>query len=1151
MRPLAADGPQRRASNPGHSAWVAANAGSGKTQVLVHRVIRLLLEGTLPERILCITFTNAAAAEMSKRLFRDLGEWIALDDEALAQKIRSLTGDKLAQLSLARARRLFACALDAPGGLKIQTIHSFCERLLQRFPIEAGVVPGFRVLSEEQAAELLSAAARLLLTTQADESESECIRTVVRYAGAQQFDGLLKELLKKPQFVLQLAEASMRRQALDLALSLKPGTTPQTVAAAALASIDRQSYLRAADSLDALGNNAARLAQSIRAGLAEPSEERAFDHLRDMCLTKEGECRRYFPPAGLQKTDPAAARFLESELRRLEPLFNEYRASVMAKATDSLLHLGVQIIAAYERAKRALGTYDYDDLILKSLGLFSAPSHRSWVLYKLDSGIDHILIDEAQDTSPEQWQIVQNLTEDFFAGAGAREETVRTIFAVGDEKQSIFSFQGADPRYFRAMRDYFAGRIAASGAKLDKVPLTVSFRSTAAILDAVDAVFANEVHQPSRIGAEGLVEVWPLEEGEDQPQRDPWCAPVDHALADRPRRRLARRIARTIRQWIDEKELLPSRGRPIQPSDILILVRNRTNLMDELVRALKNEQLPVAGADRLELTSHIAVMDLIALGQFASLPEDDQMLACVLKSPLVERDDGCVIDEEDLFNLAHGRGASTLWQQLEKAVAMGLPYRNAFERLGRWRRDAEWKPSYEFFSTVLNECGGLARIVSRLGSEAVEPVGEFLSRCLDYDEEYAPSLTGLLSSLAAQSTVVKRDMDFGAGEIRVMTVHGAKGLESNIVILPDTCNVPDPSLHPKILFTPVEIAGRKLEVPLWRVKIDRDHDLIARLREEHQQRQLEEHNRLLYVAMTRAADRLYVCGSAGKDLAQQCWYSRIESGLKQKNIGSSCAGPDGRAVWRYCPSRQAMEGGQPSMLAEDMPLPEPLPDWLKSKPAPEPASLPWLAPSKAAESLSVNRETIEKVRSPLNRPFESALERGSHIHRLLQSLPALPLDLREARAKAYLSLKAHRLTAEEQQEISATVLQLLTYRAFSSVFSPESLAEAPIVARVKLKDGRIVPVSGRIDRLIVKDDEVLILDFKSNRPPPDGPEDVDSSYVRQLALYRQAMLLLYPERAVRAGLLWTEGPRLMELPAILLDRSLDEGYSQARVTQGS
>jgi ATP-dependent helicase/nuclease subunit A len=1138
MRPLSADGPQRRASDPSASAWVSANAGSGKTQVLVHRVIRLLLDGTLPERILCITFTNAAAAEMSKRLFRDLGAWIALDDEALLQKIRALLGDKIDRLSLSRARRLFACALDAPGGLKIQTIHAFCERLLQRFPVEAGVVPGFTVLGEQSAAELLSASGRLVLTGDAGGSEAESIGTVVQYAGPQAFDVLLKELLKRPHLLTQFADEQDRRRALAIAMRLEPGTTAQSVAESALAGIDRDAYSRAAAALEALNSSAAKLAQSIRAALSESSAERAFAELRAICLTKEGECRKHFPPAQLSKIDPRAALFLQTELQRLLPFCDQYRAAVVVEASASLLHLGSKIIGNYERAKRALGSYDYDDLIFKSLGLFASPTHRGWILYKLDGGIDHILIDEAQDTSPQQWQIIQNLTEDFFAGAGARGEIIRTVFAVGDEKQSIFSFQGADPRYFRAMRDYFSSRIAAAGAKLEKVPLTVSFRSTAAILEAVDAVFSEEVHQPSRIGAAGLVEIWPLEEGEDRSERDPWRAPIDCVLADQPRRRLARRIARTIRKWIDTREILTSRGRPIQPSDILILVRRRTTLMDELVRALKLENLPVAGADRLELTTHIAVMDLIALAHCALLPQDDQMLACVLKSPLLERDDGCSIDDEDLFGLAHGRGKTTLWQRLQDAVAAGKPYRNAYSRLEAWQRDAGWKPPYEFFSTVLNEHDGLAQIIARLGSEAVEPVSEFLSRCLDYDREYAPSLTGFLSWVTAQGAVIKRDMDFGSGEIRVMTVHGAKGLESNIIILPDTCTVPDRALHPKIFFPTVRIGGRMLEVPVWRVRLDRDHQLIDAMRNDYQERQFEEHARLLYVAMTRAADRLYICGSAGSDLPDQCWYRRIERALKEKNIGRLCRDADGRTVWRHEHEQRSPPWEQGDSRKNASIALEALPSWATAPAKPEPQSQPWLATSRAVDPGSLDREICEEFRSPLAQPDTAAFKRGALIHRLLQSLPDLPFEIRENRAKTYLSLKGHGLSSQQQQEIFSTVMRLLNHHAFATVFAPESLPETPIAARVKLSDGSIVPIVGRIDRLIIRPAEVFILDFKSNRPPPEMPEKVDSLYIRQMSLYRRAMLQLFPDKIVRAALLWTEGPKLMELPVELLDSSL-------------
>ncbi|HEY7765922.1 MAG TPA: double-strand break repair helicase AddA [Aestuariivirgaceae bacterium] len=1136
MRPLSADGPQRRASNPFISAWVSANAGAGKTQVLVHRVVRLLLEGILPERILCITFTNAAAAEMSKRLFRDLGEWIALDDETLTLKLRRLSGSDIDSAKLSRARRLFASALDAPGGLKIQTIHAFCERLLQRFPVEAGVVPGFGVLSEQTAVEILSASGRLVLTGEVSELDSECLNTVVRYAGAQAFDELLKELLKQPHLVTQFASPGERRAALETAMDLAPGTTPDAVIASAVAGLDRLAYARTADALERLGGSAAKLAQSLQALLVEGVPDRVFSVLKEIYLTKEGDCRKNFPPAALARTDLPLARFLEAEMRRLDTLIDRHRAATLVEASAALLHLGGKIIGNYERAKRALGSYDYDDLIFKSLGLFANPAQRGWVLYKLDAGIDHILIDEAQDTSPEQWKIIESLTEDFFAGAGARGEAVRTIFAVGDEKQSIFGFQGADPRFFRAMRDYFAGRIAAAGSKLEKVPLTVSFRSTKAVLQAVDAVFPEEIHEPWRLGAAGLVEIWPVELGEDIPARDPWLPPLDYAPAEAPRRLLARRIARRIRQWFDDKEILPGRGRPIEPSDILILVRTRTTLMDEIVRALKIENLPVAGADRLELTTHLAVMDLIALGHFALLAEDDQMLACVLKSPLIERDDGENIDDDDLLRLAHGRGKTSLWHRLEQAVRDGLPFSKALGRLSAWRRAASDKPPFEFFSTVLNDHGGLVRIAARLGQEAIEPVGEFLSRCLDHDREYPASLTGFLNWIATQGAFIKRDMDIGAGEIRVMTVHGAKGLESNVVILPDTCGTPELGKHPKIFFPPITIAGREIEVPLWRVKLDRDPLKIEALRDAYQAEQLEEHGRLLYVAMTRAADRLYVCGSSTRELNEDCWYRRIDTALRGRNLGRELPGPDGRSVWRHEHEQQV----PPPEAREQQQIepPGPLPAWAKAPASPEPRSPSWLAPSRAA-ALD-RRQEAERVRSPLTCESNTGLKRGALIHRLLQSLAALPKPLRRERAGIYLALRGHGLAQDEQQEILRTVFGLLDHEIFAPVFAEGSLAEVPIVARVELGPGTSIAIDGRIDRLITGPDQILILDFKSNRPAPDRLESVDPSYIRQLALYRRAMLQLYPGLPVRAGLLWTEGPKLMELPEALMESHLHE-----------
>jgi ATP-dependent helicase/nuclease subunit A len=481
--------------------------------------------------------------------------------------------------------------------------------------------------------------------------------------------------------------------------------------------------------------------------------------------------------------------------------------------------------------------------------------------------------------------------------------------------------------------------------------------------------------------------------------------------------------------------------------------------------------------------------------------------------------------------LAHARGRQTLWQRLQQAVTDGRPYRSALAQLEAWQEDAGWKSPYEFFTGVLNEHAGMSRIVARLGQEAVEPIGEFLSRCLDHDLENAPSLQSFLGWFTDYGAIIKRDMDLGSGEIRVMTVHGAKGLESNIVFLPDTCAMPDRNKHPKLLFPLVEINGAMAEVPLWRVRLDCDHQVIARMRADHHQHQLEEHGRLLYVAMTRAADRLYVCGASTRDLSDRCWYSRIRSAMMR--IGRPVVDAEGRTLLRYERAAAA-----PAIAAPPRPAPlaaavPPLPSWAETPPAAEEQAPIWLSPSQA-----VNRVNAAEITSPLLEAGAGRFRRGILIHRLLQSLPDVPPPEREDRARAYLSHSGHDLALAARDEIVATVMRLLNDAAFSGIFAPGSLAEIPLAAHVRLADGRELPIVGRIDRLVVNPAEVLILDFKTNRPPPAAIENADPAYVRQLALYRRAMSQLYPDRVIRAALLWTEGPRLMELPAIVMDEAL-------------
>ncbi len=1126
MRAPADVPPQERASNPETSAWVSANAGSGKTHVLVNRAIRLMLAGTLPQRILCLTYTVAAATEMNRRLFDHLGRWIAFDDKALAHHIRTLAGDSDVALDLDQARRLFARALDTPGGLKIQTIHAFCEQLLQRFPVEAGVVPGFRVLEDRQALDFIADSRHSVLLD--GGTVPDRLAEIVAHAGEGPFDALIGELVRRRPPFLALEVAEHRRALLARVMQLTHGGTATDLASDVLASLDSDAYVEVANRLGTCGVRAGELARSIGDCLASRSPEDAFGALRSVFLTDAGEPRSEtrFIPARLRDGHPGSAAFLLAEQDRLLPLFKAYDATRIVDLTGALCDIGGRIVAHYERRKQAAGAYDYDDLIRRTLRMFSS-LNSGWVLYKLDGGIDHVLLDEAQDTSRDQWSIVQSLSEEFYAGRGVRPELLRTIFAVGDEKQSIFGFQGASPEVFRAMGRHYGQRSREAGLAFEEVELNVSFRSSQAVLDMVDAVFPGGSHFARRRNVAGRVELWPLETMESQAERDPWRAPTGYALRDRPRRRLAARIAATIRGWIDAQELLPSEGRPIRPSDIMILVRNRTTLMDELVRALKTAGLPVAGADRLALTSHIAVMDLMALGRAALLPADDQMLACVLKGALLARDDDLPIDDDDLFALCHGRGAATLWDRLAAAVAAGRPFAKALSLLRAWRDEALNRPPFEFYMSVLDTPGVHGRLLARLGGEAEEPIDAFLTQCLDYDRAHSPSLEGFLHWLDGEQAMIKRDMDHGLGEIRVMTVHGAKGLESNVVILPDTLSLPDRAKDPGILMCEADVNGQRVEVPVWRVKDGKDHPVVEGLRDRLRDAALLEHDRLLYVAMTRARDRLYVCGhpdrAGSRELGAQCWYARIETAVKSH--GRSVTDAEGRTVWRYesaadAPAAIAMPAvaGEPPAPAAALPL------WVLAPAPPEPGARSWQSAARLTEPGG------ERITPPLDGRDPRRYRRGILIHRLLQVLPGLAPATREPAGRRFLSQPGHELGSAEQREILASVMRLLSDSRFAAVFGEGSLAEVPFAAEV---EG--TAVTGRIDRLVVTQSEILILDYKTNRPPPAAIADADPDYIRQLALYRRALLAIFPRRRIRTGLLWTEAPSLMEIPAAMLD----------------
>ncbi len=902
---------QTAVSNPDVSAWVAANAGSGKTHVLAQRVINLLLKGVEPEKILCITFTKAAAANMAKRVFDTLGKWTKLDDHALD---KAISGSGVATNAATRtlARRLFARALETPGGLKVQTIHAFCTQLLHQFPFEANVAARFAVLDDAERTQLLEKLTLDVLLQGAEGPDSPIGRAlaVAMTAGADQtFREVVRSAIAKGDMIRQWIDQSGGKNEALAALSITLGVDPAMTLAQVEQEVVNSPILPPSEwpAVAAVCQTSSKNDQNQGDRLtlaARLSGREQVETYLGVFIGSNSKPRANLLTQGLAKKQPALAQQLLDEQNRVLALRETRNAILCRDRSAALITVVSEVLKRYSGEKQRRGLVDYDDLIDKALGLLRN-TDAAWVHFKLDLGIDHLLIDEAQDTSAKQWEIVRRLVEEFTTGAGARPGT-RTIFAVGDEKQSIFSFQNAAPRYFAEMRAFFEKRHTDSDLKFEYRQLEHSFRSCESVLGAVDIVFKDIAASvtsdsqggiPAHIalpGAQpGVVEIWDTIKPEKREPIEGWDAPFDTVSEVSPRVKLARRIARTVRRLIDAREPVGLDRRPVRYGDVMVLVRQRGSLFEAIIRALKNEGVEVAGADRLVLTEHIAVMDLMALADALLMPHDDLALAAVLRSPLFG------FSDQELFDIAADRDRKTLRAAL--ADHSGEKFTKASAELEALAYMARRVTPFAFFAHILGANGGRRRFLARLGLEANDALDEFLNLALDYERHEAPSLQGFMAWLREARAEIKRDMEIKRDEVRVMTVHGAKGLEAPIVILADTITPPAGPRPPRLLTLadgPLIWVGRKAD----------DVAPVATARALYQRDTEDEYRRLLYVAMTRAADRLVVCGAEGvRGRPQGCWYDLVREPLSALLVEEQ---DDGETVWRY--RKGAGSGAAPS-----------------------------------------------------------------------------------------------------------------------------------------------------------------------------------------------------------------------------------------------
>ena len=1131
--------PQVLASNPKASVFVGANAGSGKTSTLVKRVARLLLAGAKPEAILCVTYTKAGAAEMQRRLFSDLGAWAIMDDGRLTEELAKIDE---AGRDLSQARALFARALETPGGLKIQTIHAFCEKLLRRFPLEAGVSPGFSVLEDAAAAEVSTRARDAVAAfaiTHRDGAVGDAYAHFSVELDYQAFNAMFAKFESERAAISNYVARCETADGFEVDVWRRCGfaapTSRAAIEAPAVARIRWGQWKRAAEALAASGNKTDRdravAMQAVNAGSA-------FAEVWAIFSTKANTPLKRLTTVSV---DPAITAWMIEEQARHVDTFAALTALAVAEDTVHALTLAAAYAGCYEAAKDARGALDFGDLIARSHQLLMIRADAAWVLYKLDGGLEHVLLDEAQDTAPAQWDILRTLTGEFFTGAGAGPAG-RTVFAVGDEKQSIFSFQGAAPERLAVEARAFAGMVTHAAGRFENVHLKASWRSAPEVLAFVDQVIlapelrvglspddgagvrAIPITHLARREPGGCVEVWPLEADGDAPDFDPW-GPVDAESAASGNKRLARRIAASIRAMITSGDGVRDRGthtlRPCGAGDVLILVRRRGVLFHEIIRALKREGVAVAGADRLKLSEHGVFADLQALGRFARFPSDDLTLAALLRSPF------CDLDEESLFDLAHGRRGS-LWDDLNARADERPAWRAATDFLAWALAEADRSAPFDFYGRALNRLDGVGRtmrrrILTRMGAEGEEALDAFIAQAQAAEARGVHDLETFLARIAATELEIKREADEGqtpgGGEVRVMTVHGAKGLEAPIVILPDTTTRATSQGGP-LLTTPD--GGY-----LWAPRKGDDCPASSEARGARETATGEESARLLYVALTRARDRLILCGVEGQTARfEGSWYDFVRRAFDEMVIRAFVMEGGGEA-WRYGPDPVRAEAADAAPADVT-----PLPAWTSG-----------LAPAESPLARYASPSNLDdEAKNPAPSPLLSVgglgrYRRGDLIHRLLQLLPDLPDGDRPAAAARILA-RERDLTGDQRAEMTAAALAVLGDPTFAAVFGPGSRAEAAIAGgAASLPNG--LKLSGRIDRLVVTSDRVLVVDFKTNRPAPDRIEGADPTYIRQMALYAAVLAEVFPGRAVEAALVWTDGPKLMPVPAAMMSASLE------------
>ena len=1089
---------QAKASDPAASVFVSANAGTGKTKLLTDRVLRLLLSGAPADAILCVTYTRAAAAEMRNRIFKRLADWAIIPAKALGEDLENMGIHTPSQDMRRRARSLFAEILDNDDGPRVETVHSFCQSILRRFPIEAGVAPHVQLADDDEQSRLkamaranilyhpspeLAASVLLIAEAVSEGRADEIVNDFINRAVGLDSPDCLAQIESHFRDDLGVVSADTERDMLMARLDLIQVEKLRAVSVALQTSKSKIQIDRGA---------------KMAVWLAQTGEGRIkkLSFLAD-ALFSAGKPRKQLSNADIRETSPQIDAIQKQAIETIKPLLPDRAAQICRDRTMALYRFGMAFNQEYSRLKTQRGLLDYNDLITRTNNLLAASEAAQWVAWKLDNGIQHLLIDEAQDTSPAQWKLLRRLVDEFFDGEGAsphRASTAtslpRTMFAVGDFKQSIYSFQGADPLVMNKNRSELSGRAKAIQADFRDVPLSVSFRSASPILDLVNKTIPDlggiddfTTHEMARSGAGGFVELWPVVKGNDDFGAE--------MLA-------ATQLARRVKSWIGKRHL-PS-GDLVGAGDILILLRKRGRFFELLLSALQIANVQVAGADRMQLAEQIEIQDLLALGDVMHLADDDLQLAAVLKSPLFG------MSEDQLYDLAYNRGKASLMSRLMAHRGADGALGKMADQLARWQSRAEYESVFGFFSFVLVD-GGRQKFRDRLGRAVDESLDHFLNLAQNFALGGGVSLLEFLTAIRSSGGEVKRDMDAsGTDEVRIMTIHGAKGLEAPIVILPDM-------LASRGKSEPV-LPAADGSVHYWLPPSDLARPaFVDEARQAATTLRTEEDNRLLYVAMTRARDGLVIGGwekPNGVRRLDGSDYALLSAAIKATK--TAIENEDGTVS---ITAEQTAKIDDKREKEPKLPPKKPVDDaadWL-FRPAPmDDKSGRPIRPSQPG--LDHDPQSLAAGVAKQNaQSRQIGLAYGKLAHRLLEQLPATDAAVRRDRA-VQIAGQSRDVPDAMAASLIDKLLTLIDLPAFAPLFSKDALVEVPINGRL---NG--IGIAGQIDRLFIDDKRIILADFKTGQPPENA---IPRSYLHQMALYDGLLQKIYPGRDIECWLVWVD-----------------------------